>query len=313
VIKSNKGINAPDSVITANSLSTKDKKDLAFMLSQKIDFVALSFVRDANDIKQLKRLIAKHKSDTGVIAKIERSEALDNLEEIVEASDAIMIARGDLGLEIQAECVPIIQKRIIKLTNKYAKPVITATQILASMVEHPNPTRAEISDAANAVLDHTDCLMLSNETTVGKYPVRAVKMLQRVANTIEKEMEKHEELREMQHTTDNHIFHATCLNACKLAIDIKAEAIAIVTRSGHTAQDIAKHRVYIPIITITKDLKTARKLTLMWGLNSFFIQKLAPWQPRKLVQKIIKKLKLKKGNEVVIVNAKDNLIATITV
>ena len=191
VIKSNKGINAPDSIITANSLTPKDKKDLEFALKQGVNFIALSFVRDADDMKQLKRLIKKHKGNAQVIAKIERSEALDNLEEIVRESDATMIARGDLGLEIKAERLPIVQKQIIKLANIYAKPVITATQILASMVDNPNPTRAEISDAANAVLDNTDCLMLSNETSVGKYPIRAVKVLDRVAKTIEAEMKKH--------------------------------------------------------------------------------------------------------------------------
>lgn len=190
IIKSNKGINAPDSVITANSLTTKDKKDLKFALKLGVNFIALSFVRDANDMRQLKRLIKKHKGRAQIIAKIERSEALDNLEEIIRESDAVMIARGDLGLEIKAESLPIVQKRIIKLANIYAKPVITATQILASMVENPNPTRAEISDAANAVLDNTDCLMLSNETSVGRYPVRAVRVLDRVAKFTEAEMKK---------------------------------------------------------------------------------------------------------------------------
>lgn len=190
IIGNNKGINAPDSVIRANSLTSKDKKDLKFALKHGVNFIALSFVRDAKDMRQLKRLIRKNKGAARVIAKIERSEALDNLEEIVRESDAVMIARGDLGLEIKAECLPIVQKRIIKLANTYAKPVITATQILASMVENPNPTRAEISDAANAVLDNTDCLMLSNETSVGRYPIRAVQVLNRVAKFTEAEMKK---------------------------------------------------------------------------------------------------------------------------
>lgn len=190
VIKSNKGINAPDSVIRANSLTPKDKKDLAFALKNGANFIALSFVRDAKDIRQLKKLIKKNKGKARVIAKIERSEALEHLEKIVRETDAVMIARGDLGMEIRAEKLPIIQKHIIKLANVYEKPVITATQILTSMCENPNPTRAEISDAANAVLDNTDCLMLSNETSVGKYPVRAVQILDRVAHFTESEMRK---------------------------------------------------------------------------------------------------------------------------
>lgn len=311
VIKSNKGINAPDSIITVHSLTEKDKKDLIFGLKEGVDYVALSFVRDASDIIYLKKLIKKAKSNAKVISKIERSEALENLEEIIKESDAVMIARGDLGLEIPAEKVPLIQKKIIKLVNKYAKPVITATQILASMVDNPRPTRAEISDAANAVLDHTDALMLSNETAVGQYPVSAVKILARTAEEIEKEIQKHVELRGERITEELPVFNATCLNACKLARDIHAKAVITVTRSGLTAQEIAKHRLSIPIIVITGDYEVARGLTLMWGLSTFFIQKLSPWNPKKLVGEVMKKLHFKKGEEAVIVNARDNLITTI--
>jgi len=195
-IKSHKGLNLPNSKITATTITAKDKRDLAFGLKHGIDFVALSFVKDARDMQNLRKLLGRHQIRT--IAKIERTEAIENLEEIIKASNGVMVARGDLGVEMPPEQVPIIQKRIIALANKYGKFVITATQMLASMVDNPFATRAEISDAANAIFDRTSALMLSNETSVGKYPFKAAATLRKVAMTIEQEIDKHPELKFMR-------------------------------------------------------------------------------------------------------------------
>lgn len=194
LILSNKGINVPEADITSPAITAKDKKDLIFGLKHKVDYVALSFVKDAQDIQKLRKLIHAHKSKAKIVAKIERREAIENLAEIIEASDWVMVARGDLGVEMPLHQIPILQKKIIHMSNLQKKPVITATELLTSMIENPRPTRAEVSDVANAVLDHTDALMLSNETSVGKYPVKAVQNLTRIARATEEDMQLHGEL-----------------------------------------------------------------------------------------------------------------------
>ncbi len=305
-IKSHKGINVPTASLSADPLTPKDLKDLAFGIKHDVDYVALSFVRQASDITRLKKILASKKCAAKVMAKIERHEAVKNLEEIVEASDAIMVARGDLGIEIPAENVPIVQKRTILLANTYGKPVITATHMLNSMIENPRATRAEISDAANAVFDHSDALMLSNETAVGKYPLEAVETLARVARVTEENVQKYEQLLPFKtRNIDTGISKATCLNAVKLALDINADAIVAVTQSGFTAQNIAKHRIYKPIITITNSKKVRNQLSLVWGLNDIFIKKI---NSKNSILKITKSLKkegiIKEGQEIVtVINA----------
>ncbi len=304
-INTGNGINLPSSKVSLKTITLKDKKDLAFGLKNKVDFVALSFVKSGEDIRELREMIEKMGGHAKIVAKIERHEAIHNLKDIIRNSDAAMVARGDLGTDIPAEHVPIVQKRIISLANSLGKPVITATQVLQSMVKKSRPTRAEISDAANAVFDHTDAIMLSNETAVGKYPRKSVTTLSKVAHTVEKELKKHKELQE--YIINKHYMspiNATCLNACELAMDSNANAIVVYTDDGYTANNIAKHRIYIPIITITPHEKIARSLVLTWGLNTFFVKKLPADNTKKVneILKIIKKENfVKTGDKVVLV------------
>ncbi|MBD3330950.1 pyruvate kinase [Candidatus Peregrinibacteria bacterium] len=294
LVESRKGVNVPTASISAPAITSKDKKDLKWGLKQNVDYVALSFVKSKKDIQELRRLIKKHKSDAKIVAKIERHEAVDNLKEIIKESDAIMVARGDLGIEIPAERVPIVQKKIIKLANKYGKAVITATQVLQSMVENSRATRAEISDAANAVFDHTDAIMLSNESAIGKYAHKATLTLKKVALSVENEMQLHEEIIELLDSArQSSSLNPTCRNAAELAIDSEADYIAVYTKEGFTAREIAKSRISIPIITITPDTQTARELTLVWGINRLLIANLSG-QGSKKTESIVKLLKSKK-------------------
>jgi len=302
-IKKGNGVHFPDSKIEIATITAKDKKDLQFGLKNNVDFIALSFVKSDKDIKELRNLITKFGgAKTQIISKIERHEAVKSLKSIIKASDGVMVARGDLGVDIPAEEVPIVQKRIIALANKYAKPVITATQVLQSMVKNPRPTRAEISDAANAVFDHTDAIMLSNETAVGKYPIMAAFTLNQVATSIEQELEKHEELIEyMDNKKLLSAFNASCLNACELAVDIKANLIVNYTKDGYTTREIIKHRPHIEIITVTPDEKTARELTLLWGINRVYVQKISASSPEKIYRFLQEKGVIKKGQKTVVI------------
>lgn len=315
VIKSRKGINVPTASLSADPLTPKDIKDLEFGIKHDVDYVALSFVREASDIIRLKKMLRDKKCQAKVMAKIERHEAVKNLEEIVKVSDALMVARGDLGIEIPAENVPMVQKRTILLANTYGKPVITATHMLNSMIENPRATRAEISDAANAILDHSDALMLSNETAVGKYPIEAVETLARVAHATEENLQKYEHLLPFKiKKFDQPISNATCLNATKLALDINADFIAAVSLSGFTAQHIAKHRIYKPIITFTTSEKVRNQLALVWGLDYIFVKKIDFKNASRQIAQFLKSLGIaKKGEEIVtVVNAskEENTIAT---
>ena len=319
-IKTGNGVNIPTGSISQPAITKKDKEDLKFGLKNNVDFIAISFVKSEKDIESLRKLINKAKKTTKIIAKVERHEAVKNLKKIIKAADGIMVARGDLGVDIPAEQVPIVQKRMITLANKAAKPVITATQVLYSMVEKATATRAEISDAANAIFDHTDAIMLSNETAVGKYPFKATKTLTKVALTVEEEMQKHEELIEnLKATKQLNPLNATCLNACELAVDTKADAIVVYTEDGYTAQQIAKHRPYTKIITLAKDEKTLRELTLVWGLNNLHKVKISGKGATK-IEKILSfitknKLAKRKDKIVIVCNAsqKEKLISTFTI
>jgi pyruvate kinase len=318
-LKSHKGINCPTATISAQTITSKDKKDLAFGLKQNIDYVALSFVKSAQDILDLRALLKKAgKSHVKIIAKIERHEAVENLESIAAATDALMVARGDLGIEIPAEQVPIVQKEILHWGLLYGKPVIIATQVLESMIHNPRATRAEVSDAATAVFEHADAIMLSAETSVGKYPVKAVRTLAKVAHATEKEIKKKEFL------LHNHLFKedmpitdATCYNAAVLAQQIEANVIVVLTKTGYTAQQIMKHRTNTPVIAITHDPRVARQLQLVWGLNIILLTKKTLGTesdaPKKVQQLLTKNQLCKSGHELVIVNAgkRNNFISTV--
>lgn len=320
-VKKGNGINLPTASISQKTITAKDKKDLDFGLKHNVDFVALSFVKSAKDLHELRKMIKRQKKDTAIIAKVERHEAIKNLNKIIQASDGVMVARGDLGADMRAEQVPIVQKRMIALANKYGKPVITATQVLYSMVKNSRPTRAEISDAANAVFDHTDAIMLSNETAVGKYPMQAALTLAKVSAVVEKEMQKHKELQAEIIPARKYLtpINATCLNACELATDTKADFLIIYTTDGYTARQVARHRHYIPIITITANEKTARELTLVWGMNKIYVHKFAISSTDKVkeITKLLQKNKaVKKGDKIVLVcnaSKKEKLITTLQI
>ncbi|MFA6521640.1 MAG: pyruvate kinase [Candidatus Gracilibacteria bacterium] len=315
IIKKHKGINVPTASISADPITAKDKKDLFFGLKHDVDYVALSFVRDAADIVNLKKMIKQKNSHAKVIAKIERHEAIKNMEEIIKASDAVMVARGDLGVEIPAEQVPLYQKKIINMCNVYGKPVIVATQMLDSMIENPRATRAEISDAATAIFDHADAFMLSNETAAGKYPVEATETLARVAGAVEKNLQNHMHLLNLKRPEEMPMTNATCLNATKLAQDIGAKFIVAITRSGYTVREITKYRPFIPIIVFTPDPVVARQMSLVWGVTHCAVQYIHLAKPLPQIRKTLLKAGIvKAGDEIVVCNAgfgkKEKLITT---
>jgi len=299
-----KGINVPTASISANPVTAKDKQDLFFAIKNDVDYVAMSFVKSAKNIIELRDLIRQKHGKAKIIAKIERHEAVENLESIIIEADAVMVARGDLGVEVAAEQVPLIQKKMIHLANIHGKAVITATQILQSMVENPRPTRAEMSDAANAVFDHSDALMLSNESAVGKFPVEAAQTLAKVATSVENFLRKHKDFQQNRLFLQNTpVSYATCMNGTKLAIDIGAKLIVTITQSGFTAQHVAKHRTYIPIITITPDPKVRQQLALVWGLNDIIVHDINFKNFPKEIRTLLLKQKLaKKGDKIVIIS-----------
>lgn len=262
ILTSHKGINLPTGTIKAPPLTVKDREDLLFGLHHDVDYVALSFVKTADDIKAVKDIIRGKGKDTPVIAKIEKHEALDHLEGIVDVSDGIMVARGDLGVEIPLEEVPLIQKRLIQKANAAGKPVITATQMLRSMVNSPRPTRAEAADVVNAVLDGTDAVMLSEETASGDYPVEAVGIMHRLAMNAEAGFSYETFLNVIpRKDIAESVAHASCI----LADHLDAKAIVTYTTTGLTAMRISRFRPKHPIIALSADITTVRRLALCWG------------------------------------------------
>ena len=268
VLRSNKGIIVPGAAISAPPLSEKDIDDLRFGLEAGVDAVALSFVRSERDIIELKTTMRLFGRSVPVIAKIERDEGYEDIEDIIAEADGIMVARGDLGVEMPAEQVPVLQKHIIRRCNYYGKPVITATQMLESMIEHPRPTRAEASDVANAVLDGTDCVMLSGETSVGSYPVEAVDYMDRIVRTIEADgAQSPLGGRDIPDDTELNVADAIGRASCVIAEQINAAAIISLTPSGCTARVIAKYRPATPILALTDDAGTVRQLAFTWGVT----------------------------------------------
>ncbi len=304
LLKSRKGVNLPNVKISIPALTEKDLEDLEFAVEQKADFVALSFVRTADEVYDLKARLAKLGSEANVIAKIEKPEAIDNIDEIIEATDGIMVARGDLGIEIATEEVPVIQKTIIEKCRKVGKPVITATQMLDSMINNPRPTRAESSDVANAVLDGTDAVMLSGETAAGKYPMEAVNVMDRICRKVEERSPQlYNSLKyknpEMQ---DKQIIESISQSCIFMADNVGAKVISTITHSGSTARRVAKFRPRIPIFAFTESQKIRRQLNLVWGVRSVRLDQL--FDTDKSVELMKDYLKdngqVKKGDRVVI-------------
>lgn len=270
ILSSNKGVNFPNVYLSVKALTDKDKKDLMFGLDQRVDWVALSFVRNPQDVLEIKDLISNANKSTPVIAKIEKHEAIEQMEEVLSLCDGVMVARGDLGVELPAEDVPILQKRLINTANRLGIPIITATQMLDSMASNPRPTRAEVSDVANAILDGTDAVMLSNETAVGKYPVQAVATMARIAERIEEERENI--VPSNYNNLDNHHIPTAIAGAVsQIAKQLKASAIMTLTKSGATARNVSKFRPQTPILAITPQVNVSRQLQLVWGVKPLLL------------------------------------------
>ncbi|WP_431355540.1 pyruvate kinase [Cyanobacterium stanieri] len=270
VLSSNKGVNFPNVRLSVKALTEKDKKDLMFGLDQRVDWIALSFVRNPQDVLEIKDLIASAGKSTPVIAKIEKHEAIEQMEEILSLCDGVMVARGDLGVELPAEDVPILQKRLIRTANRLGIPIITATQMLDSMANSPSPTRAEVSDVANAILDGTDAVMLSNETAVGKYPVQAVATMAKIARRTEEERDSIAPHLLGQMDNQN-IPNAISGAVGQIAKQLKASAIMTLTKTGATARNVSKFRPKTPILAITPHVSVSRQLQLVWGVKPLLL------------------------------------------
>lgn len=272
-LSSKKGFNLPNTKISLPSLTEKDRQDLDFILTQPVNWIALSFVRTANEIEELKSIIQQHNSPAKVVAKIEKPEAVENIDSIIRATDAVMIARGDLGVEVAMEEMPLIQKNIILKCLEYAKPVIIATQVMESMIDMSRPTRAEITDVANGVLDGADAIMLSGETSVGKNPARVVQTIDRIIRRTEQEDEIYHKHQLPQKDSKTFLSDAICFNACKIAADVQARAINGMTYSGYTAFMLASNRPKADIHIFTSNQSLLNTLGLVWGVDVYFYDK----------------------------------------
>jgi pyruvate kinase len=262
-LSGNKGVNVPGANLSVNSLTEKDRADLEFGIKNKVDLVALSFVRRASDITELREILNKRGLNARIVAKIETPEAVENFDAILAVTDAVMVARGDLAIEIPTEEVPLVQKMLIRKCNIVGKPVITATQMLESMIKNPVPTRAEVSDIANAIIDGTDAIMLSEETTLGAFPVEAVKIMTRIANRVEKEVYTRDTIAEYE--VSHGVTDVVSQTAVRTAHAIGASLIIALTRSGNTARMIARYRPAERILALTDSAENMASMMLTFG------------------------------------------------
>lgn len=305
-VTSHKGINLPGISVSAPSLTAKDRQDLLFAFRHDVDYVALSFVRRAHDVAHLRDFIIEHGPKgrrIPIIAKIEKDEAIGNIDAILKETDAVMVARGDLGVELPAAEVPLLQKMIVRKCNEAGKPVIIATQMLESMVESPTPTRAEASDVANAVLDGADALMLSGETSVGRHPVRAVEVMREIVEKTEAHVARTVPF-DPDGIPSTHEYDPLSRSACILADQLKAAAIVVLTHSGKTAFHVSKFRPPAPIIAVTDREKIMRRMNLAWGVSGLIVEDLRKDTDvafRKIQADLLKQGYVKKGDTVVMV------------
>ena len=303
VLLSRKGVNLPNTAISLPSLTKKDKQDIDFILSQKIEWVGLSFVRKTKDIKDLKKIIDSRNSLHKVIAKIEKPEAIKNIDTIIDAADAIMVARGDLGVEVPPQKVPVYQKMIVNKCITKATPVIIATQMLESMTESPTPTRAEVNDVANSVIDGADALMLSGETSTGKHPEKAVDTMRKIIRDIESSehsISKNTETKEIQND-GRFLTNAICLNASQIAKQTKAKAIITITYSGYNTVRVSSFRPQSFIYAFTNNHSILNTLSLVWGVKGFYYEGASTTsQTIKETKEILKKQKLLRKKDVVV-------------
>jgi pyruvate kinase len=299
-LKSNKGINLPDCLVSAPAFTDKDREDLMFALEEGADYVALSFVRTKEDIQAVKYLLHSLKVNIPIISKIEKPQAIDNLDGILEATDLIMVARGDMGVEVGNHLVPAIQKQIISKCNARGIPVITATQMLESMTENPTPTRAEASDVANAIWDGTDAVMLSGETASGKYPLETIQMMHKIVIEAERTPKERPLLR---HQDLSNVTASVMVAASMIAEKIDAVRILSVTESGSSCLRISQFRPSTPVLGITNSRRVARKMCLYWGVSPFLVsehQEEGPEFMRSVLKEIKDELSLKNGDKLVL-------------
>ncbi len=269
MIRSRRGVNIPDARLSVSALTPKDKKDLEFGFKYDVDFVAISFVRQAKDILQLRKILEKNNSRAQIVAKIETPEAIENIDEIISATDVIMVARGDLAVEVPAQEVPHLQRMMIEKCQIKGRPVIVATQMMESMIKNPVPTRAEVSDVSNAILNGADAVMLSAETTVGDFPVEAVTMMTEIAKRTEQEI-KYKPVKDNEKYTKNTV-NAVSQSVIRTALDVEAKCIVALTESGYTARKISRYRPAQKIITLTPDRKTIKQLKISYGCYPEYI------------------------------------------
>ncbi len=274
-LSSNKGVNLPNTIISLPSLTEKDTEDLKYALELGVDWVGLSFVRNARDIIELKHIIKSVHSQARVVAKIEKPQAIEDIDDIIAATDAIMVARGDLGVELPMQQVPILQKQIVKKCLANAKPVIIATQMMESMLTNPVPTRAEVSDVGNAVMDGADAVMLSGETSVGKYPLKVIDCMSKIIEEVET---KYEDLYHFERVPEKNqerfITDSICFNACRLATRVEAKAIVTMTHSGYTAFKISSQRPEATVFVFSGNKVLLSMMSLVWGVKCFYYDKM---------------------------------------
>ncbi len=301
--KGRRGVNLPGAYLKVSSLTTKDKADIAFGIKNKVDIVAFSFVRRPEDVIELRQILDKAKSKALIMSKIETEEAVENIDEIIRLSDSIMVARGDLAVEVGAENVPLIQKMIIKKCNEHGKPVVTATQMLESMIQSPVPTRAEVSDIANAILDGTDAIMLSEEATLGKFPIECVDVMTRIALRVENDHLHRQLLGADRH---NHLGtgESICASAVKTSDKVDAKYIVALTEYGYGARMTSRHRGPKPILVVTPNVTTYQQANLLFGCYPVLINKFKSLdEALKHIKPVLVKQKLaKKGDKVVVVS-----------
>ena len=299
-IEDGKGVNLPSKHLSVSTLSEKDLEIVSFAKKHDVEFIALSFTRDAKDVKELS---VGHKFEGGIIAKIENHEGVQNAQEILEAASGIMVARGDLGVEIEPEKVPLVQKSLIKLCNQKGKLVVTATEMLESMINQPNPTRAEVSDVANAILDGSDAVMLSGETAIGQYPVEAVEMMTRIANETETAVKS-----KVEDTAFVNISDTVSRAIQRICQSMPLDKVITLTKSGYTAKMIARFKIAQPIIAVTPDIKVKKQLELTFGVQPVFFDYLNEKDKISAVANQLHSMRLLKDTETVLFTAGERTV-----
>jgi len=302
VLTPRRGVVVPGAKISELFLTDDLRNNLNFAIQQKADYIALSFVSGSEDVLMVKEILKQQNCQSPLISKIERAEAVKNLDKILEASDGLMVARGDLGVEMPLKDVPLIQKDIIRRCNIAGKAVITATQMLESMINAPRPTRAEVSDVANAILDGTDAIMLSAETSIGKYPVQAVQTMYDIALVTERHLRHDQILASFEPYLANHTDELISYNACHTAYKLNAKAIVAITQSGSTARRVSRYRPHMPVIALTPNKEVIGRLVLSWGVYAFYVETPATLENQlDLSAEMVKKLGIAKSGDLIVI------------